>query len=34
MHGRVGASNILWNPETSMISGIIDFGGSRLGDPA
>jgi len=34
IHGDFGASNILWNPETSMISGIIDFGGSGLGDPA
>lgn len=34
VHGDFGASNILWNPETSMISGIIDFGGSGLGDPA
>ncbi|WP_256992512.1 aminoglycoside phosphotransferase family protein [Paenibacillus sp. XY044] len=34
LHGDFGASNILWNPETSMISGIIDFGGSGLGDPA
>lgn len=34
IHGDFGASNILWNPETSRISGIIDFGGSSLGDPA
>ncbi|UFT99941.1 aminoglycoside phosphotransferase family protein [Radiobacillus kanasensis] len=34
IHGDFGASNILWNPETSKISGIIDFGGSGLGDPA
>ncbi|GLC89031.1 phosphotransferase family protein [Lysinibacillus piscis] len=34
VHGDFGASNILWNPETSKISGIIDFGGSGLGDPA
>ncbi|MCZ0702436.1 aminoglycoside 2''-phosphotransferase [Natronobacillus azotifigens] len=34
IHGDFGSSNILWNPETSRISGIIDFGGSRLGDPA
>lgn len=34
LHGDFGASNILWNPETSMISGIIDFGGSGIGDPA
>lgn len=34
IHGDFGASNILWNPETSRVSGIIDFGGSVLGDPA
>ncbi len=34
IHGDFGSSNILWNPETSMISGIIGFGGSGLGDPA
>lgn len=34
IHGDFGASNILWNPKTSKISGVIDFGGSRLGDPA
>ncbi|MCH7322107.1 aminoglycoside phosphotransferase family protein [Solibacillus sp. MA9] len=34
IHGDFGAANILWNPEKSMISGIIDFGGSGLGDPA
>lgn len=34
IHGDFGASNILWNPETSRISGIVDFGGSGLGDPA
>lgn len=34
IHGDFGASNILWNPETGRISGIIDFGGSGLGDPA
>lgn len=34
IHGDFGASNILWDPETSRISGIIDFGGSGLGDPA
>lgn len=34
IHGDFGASNILWNPDKSMISGIIDFGGSGLGDPA
>ncbi|MFD2640214.1 phosphotransferase family protein [Piscibacillus salipiscarius] len=34
IHGDFGASNILWNPEVSRISGVIDFGGSGLGDPA
>ncbi|MCM3122821.1 MULTISPECIES: aminoglycoside phosphotransferase family protein [unclassified Mesobacillus] len=34
IHGDFGASNILWNPKSREISGIIDFGGSGLGDPA
>ncbi|CAM3808753.1 phosphotransferase family protein [Mesobacillus thioparans] len=34
IHGDFGASNILWNPGSYEISGIIDFGGSGLGDPA
>lgn len=34
IHGDFGASNILWTPNTNKISGIIDFGGSGLGDPA
>jgi aminoglycoside 2''-phosphotransferase len=34
IHGDFGASNILWNPQTSKVSGIIDFGGSGFGDPA
>ncbi|MBO0992882.1 phosphotransferase family protein [Bacillus sp. SD088] len=34
IHGDFGASNILWNPDTRKVSGIIDFGGSYLGDPA
>jgi aminoglycoside 2''-phosphotransferase len=34
IHGDFGASNIIWDPNTSEISGIIDFGGSGLGDPA
>ncbi|WP_186577994.1 phosphotransferase family protein [Aquibacillus kalidii] len=34
IHGDFGASNILWNPEASRITGIIDFGGSSIGDPA
>ncbi|KAA0549895.1 aminoglycoside phosphotransferase family protein [Bacillus sp. BGMRC 2118] len=34
IHGDFGASNILWKPETKDIAGIIDFGGSSIGDPA
>lgn len=34
IHGDFGASNILWLPESKEISGIIDFGNARLGDPA
>lgn len=34
IHGDFGASNILWNSATGEISGIIDFGGSGIGDPA
>jgi aminoglycoside 2''-phosphotransferase len=34
VHGDFGATNILWDPTTYTISGIIDFGGSNIGDPA
>lgn len=34
IHGDFGASNILWNPDSGTITGIIDFGGSCIGDPA
>lgn len=34
IHGDFGASNIIWNPRDKRIEGIIDFGGSGLGDPA
>lgn len=34
VHGDFGATNILWDPTTNNISGIIDFGGSDIGDPA
>lgn len=34
VHGDFGATNILWNHDTHNISGIIDFGGSGIGDPA
>lgn len=33
-HGDFGAGNILWNPETAQVMGIIDFGFAGLGDPA
>jgi aminoglycoside 2''-phosphotransferase len=34
VHGDFGATNILWDPTTYTIAGIIDFGGSGIGDPA
>jgi aminoglycoside 2''-phosphotransferase len=34
IHGDFGATNILWEPHTKKITGIIDFGGSGIGDPA
>ncbi|SDY29212.1 phosphotransferase family protein [Salimicrobium album] len=34
IHGDFGASNILWNPKSTRVSGIIDFGEAGLGDPA
>ncbi|MBT2679352.1 aminoglycoside phosphotransferase family protein [Bacillus sp. ISL-35] len=34
IHGDFGASNILWNSDSGELSGIIDFGGSGVGDPA
>ncbi|MCZ8538310.1 aminoglycoside phosphotransferase family protein [Paenisporosarcina quisquiliarum] len=34
IHGDFGCSNILWNPQENRISGIIDFGGAGIGDPA
>lgn len=34
IHGDFGASNIIWNPKTAEITGIIDFGSARIGDPA
>ena len=33
-HGDFGGSNILFDPSTQAISGIIDFGSTTLGDPA
>jgi aminoglycoside 2''-phosphotransferase len=33
-HGDFGTSNILFDPRQRMICGVIDFGGSGLGDPA
>jgi aminoglycoside 2''-phosphotransferase len=34
VHGDFGTTNILWDADTYKISGIIDFGGSGIGDPA
>lgn len=34
IHGDFGASNILWDAATNKVTGIIDFGGTQLGDPA
>ncbi|TGB03557.1 phosphotransferase family protein [Halobacillus salinus] len=34
IHGDFGASNILWDPTTNRISGVIDFGEAEIGDPA
>lgn len=34
IHGDFGASNILWDSSKQEVTGIIDFGGSKLGDPA
>lgn len=33
-HGDFGAGNILWNPATWTITGVIDFSFAGLGDPA
>jgi aminoglycoside 2''-phosphotransferase len=33
-HGDFGSGNILYNPQTQSISGILDFGFAGLGDPA
>ncbi|UHA75449.1 phosphotransferase family protein [Paenibacillus sp. 481] len=34
IHGDFGTGNIIWSPEECTIAGVIDFGGSGLGDPA
>jgi aminoglycoside 2''-phosphotransferase len=34
IHGDFGASNILWQAENCEVTGIIDFGGAGIGDPA
>ncbi|WP_028593077.1 phosphotransferase family protein [Paenibacillus assamensis] len=34
IHGDFGTGNILWDAQACAISGVIDFGGSGLGDPA
>jgi aminoglycoside 2''-phosphotransferase len=33
-HGDFGTTNILFDPHSQVITGIIDFGGAGLGDPA
>jgi aminoglycoside 2''-phosphotransferase len=33
-HGDYGSGNILYDPQTKMITGIIDFGYATVGDPA
>jgi aminoglycoside 2''-phosphotransferase len=33
-HGDFGTGNILYDPVTRSITGILDFGGATLGDPA
>lgn len=33
-HGDFGAGNILWNPKSHTITGVIDFSFAGLGDPA
>jgi aminoglycoside 2''-phosphotransferase len=33
-HGDFGPTNILYDPQTPLISGVIDFGSAGLGDPA
>lgn len=34
IHGDVGGGNILYNPSTRRVTGVIDFGGVAVGDPA
>ncbi|WP_235439958.1 phosphotransferase family protein [Paenibacillus sp. DMB20] len=34
IHGDFGTSNILWDKDAGRITGILDFGGSEIGDPA
>lgn len=34
IHGDFGASNILWDNEEKIVTGVIDFGGSCISDPA
>lgn len=34
VHGDFGAGNIIWNRKENRIAGVIDFGGSGLGDSA
>jgi aminoglycoside phosphotransferase (APT) family kinase protein len=34
LHGDFGGGNILYDPATRRVTGVIDFGGVALGDPA
>ncbi|SFK61594.1 aminoglycoside 2''-phosphotransferase [Halobacillus dabanensis] len=34
IHGDFGASNILWDSKRKVVSGVIDFGETEIGDPA
>ena len=33
-HGDFGGGNVLWEPESGVITGMIDFGSVAIGDPA
>jgi aminoglycoside 2''-phosphotransferase len=34
IHGDFGTGNLLWNPHTGGMTGVIDFGSATIGDPA
>lgn len=34
MHGDFGGANICYDPATRQVTGVIDFGGVAVGDPA